>query len=64
MHAVDELVMPVEGEIEMQGRRLRPAVGEEVLIPAGVPHTVRNLGNGQNRWCYGYRQTRPDASPL
>jgi mannose-6-phosphate isomerase-like protein (cupin superfamily) len=66
VHAVDELVLPVEGEIEieMQGRRLRLAVGEEVLIPAGVPHTVRNPGNSQNRWCYGYRQTRPDPSRL
>ena len=66
VHAVDELVMPVAGEveIEMPGRRLRPAVGEEVLIPAGVPHTVRNPGNRENRWCYGYRQTRRGTSRL
>jgi mannose-6-phosphate isomerase-like protein (cupin superfamily) len=66
VHAVDELVMPVAGEveIEMRGRRLRPAVGEEVLIPAGVPYTVRNPGNIQNRWCYGHHQRRRDASRL
>jgi mannose-6-phosphate isomerase-like protein (cupin superfamily) len=58
VHPVDELVIPIEGdvEVEMQGRRLRPAVGEEVFIPAGVSHTVRNLGRGQSRWYYGYRR--------
>ena len=57
VHSVDELVMPIEGEveIEMQGRKLRPAVGEEVFIPAGQSHTVRNLGRRRNRWYYGYR---------
>jgi mannose-6-phosphate isomerase-like protein (cupin superfamily) len=58
VHDVDELVMPLEGALEltMQGRTLRPAVGEEVLIPAGVSHTVRNIGRRRNRWYYGYRR--------
>jgi len=58
VHAVDELVMPIEGEteIEMQGRKMRLAVGEEVFIPAGVSHTVCNLGRRQSRWYYGYRR--------
>ena len=58
VHAVDELVMPLEGalEIEMQGRRLRPKAGEVTLIPAGVSHTVRNPGRGRSRWYYGYRR--------
>ncbi len=58
VHAVDELVMPVEGvvEIEMQGRQMRPAVGEEVFIPAGVNHTVSNPGRVTSRWYYGYRR--------
>ena len=57
VHGVDELVAPIEGqvEIELRGRKLIPAVGEEVFIPAGVPHTVRNLGRGESRWYYGYR---------
>lgn len=56
VHAVDELVMPIEGEIELsfQGRTIRPRRGEEVLIPAGVSHTVRNIGNTTSRWYYGY----------
>ena len=50
--------MPIEGavEIEMQGRKLQPAKGEEVFIPAGVSHTVRNLGPGRSHWYYGYRR--------
>jgi mannose-6-phosphate isomerase-like protein (cupin superfamily) len=58
VHGVDELVMPLEGEMELEigGRALRPAVGEEVLIPAGVAHTVRNIGRAESRWYYGYRR--------
>jgi quercetin dioxygenase-like cupin family protein len=58
VHGVDELIMPIEGkiELEIQGRVSRPAEGEEVLIPAGAVHTIRNLGGGPSRWLYGYRR--------
>ena len=58
VHAADELVMPIEGEIELSfaGQTVRPAVGEEVFIPAGAVHTVRNVGPDTSRWYYGYRQ--------
>lgn len=57
-HDVDELLMLTEGaiEISMRGKQIRPHIGQEILIPAGVSHTVRNIGNTNNRWCYGYRQ--------
>ena len=57
VHAVDELVTLVEGEIELtfQGQTLQPRIGEEVMIPAGVRHTVRNTGATTNRWCFGYK---------
>ena len=57
VHETDELVMLIEGEIEVSfaGQELRPAVGEEVLIPARTPHTVINVGAKRNRWLYGYR---------
>lgn len=60
VHDTDELVMLLEGEIELtfQGSTIRPKVGEEIYIPAGVMHTVRNVGNTQNRWYYGYRLKR------
>jgi mannose-6-phosphate isomerase-like protein (cupin superfamily) len=59
VHAVDELVMSVEGAIELVfgGARYRPAVGQELLIPARALHTVRNVGPGEARWLYGYRLT-------
>jgi len=58
VHATDELVMLAHGELELTfgGRTLRPSVGEEVLIPAGASHTVRNTGTSANRWYYGYRR--------
>ena len=42
VHAVDELLMPVAGvlEIDMDGKTLRPAPGEEVFIPARTDHNV------------------------
>ena len=56
VHPVDELVMLIEGEIELefQGKTLRPTIGEEILIPAKTAHTVRNVGGVTNRWYYGY----------
>ena len=56
VHDVDELVMLVEGEIEIDidGRNVRPEVGEEVMIPAGAKHTVSNVGSSANRWAFGY----------
>ena len=57
VHDVDELVVLIEGELELEfaGSRMRPAPGEEVLIPAGTRHTVRNTGGAPNRWCFGYK---------
>ena len=57
VHATDEIIMLVEGkiEIEFQGRKISPKIGEEVVIPAGVKHTVKNIGKSNNIWFYGYR---------
>ena len=59
VHATDELLMLVDGEIEVSfnGETHRPGIGEEIFIPAGVSHTVINVGNTTNRWLYGYRRT-------
>jgi mannose-6-phosphate isomerase-like protein (cupin superfamily) len=58
VHAVDELVLPIAGTIELEvgGKLVRPHIGEEVFIPAGTRHTVRNVGNEEARWLYGYRR--------
>jgi mannose-6-phosphate isomerase-like protein (cupin superfamily) len=57
VHDVDELLVLVEGEIEIEfaGNRVRPNVGDEVLIPARTAHTVKNTGESANRWCFGYQ---------
>ena len=61
VHETDELLMLIEGDIELQfsGQTLHPVIGEEVLIPALVAHTVINTGTITNRWLYGYKSTRP-----
>lgn len=60
-HTVDELVMVVEGEVEFEigGKVIRPAVGEELFIPAGALHSVRNKARTVSRWLYGYSINNP-----
>ena len=57
VHDTDELLMLIDGEIEleMDGNILHPKIGDEVLIPAGMSHTVRNIGLVTNHWFYGYK---------
>lgn len=56
VHGTDELLMVLAGEVELEvaGRRFFPAIGEEVLIPAGVRHSVWNRGTTTSYWLYGY----------
>jgi|TARA_Y100000031_G_scaffold4105_1_gene5212 mannose-6-phosphate isomerase-like protein (cupin superfamily) len=56
-HDTDELLMLIDGEIEleMDDNILHPKIGDEVLIPAGMSHTVRNIGLVTNHWFYGYK---------
>jgi len=58
VHDVDELVMVLEGEIELSflERTLRPQPGEEVLIPAHAHHDVVNVGGSVARWLFGYQR--------
>jgi mannose-6-phosphate isomerase-like protein (cupin superfamily) len=58
VHAVDELLMVVEGELEVEidGRINRAKPGLELFIPARATHTVRNVGSTTARWLYGYRK--------
>ncbi len=56
VHDTDELVLLLDGSllIEFDGRALRLEPGDELRIPAGTKHTVRNLGGTTVRWLYGY----------
>ncbi|MDX1387433.1 MAG: cupin domain-containing protein [bacterium] len=57
VHGEDELFMVLEGKVELEmGKQVRLAeVGEEILIPAGVLHSVRNRGDTPSKWFYGYK---------
>ena len=57
VHGTDEILMLIDGEIEleMDGEILHPEIGDEILIPAGMNHTVRNIGLVTNHWFYGYK---------
>lgn len=57
VHGVDELILLVEGEVEleMEGRKIRLEEGREELIPARVTHSVRNKGRTRSKWLYGYK---------
>jgi mannose-6-phosphate isomerase-like protein (cupin superfamily) len=57
IHETDELVMLVEGEeeFEMNGQIHRLQIGQELLIPAGIYHTARNVGRNTSKWLYGYK---------
>ncbi len=59
VHDSDELLMLIDGEIEVRfaSKVLRPAIGEEIFIPANVTHTVINIGAVTNHWFYGYKRT-------
>jgi quercetin dioxygenase-like cupin family protein len=59
VHAEDELVMLLEGQLELEvaGQSLTPGIGEEIHIPAGAKHTVRNSGGTTARWLYAYRRS-------
>jgi len=58
VHDVDELVMVIDGDVEFEfsGKAVRPQPGEELLIPAGASHTVRNVGATTSHWLFGYRR--------
>jgi quercetin dioxygenase-like cupin family protein len=60
IHATDELVLVLRGEVEFEfgGAVHRPERGQELLIPAGARHTVRNLG-ALAEWLYGYKRASP-----
>lgn len=58
VHSVDELVLVLQGtlEVEVGGQTRRLSAGDELFISAHQSHTVRNVGESEARWLYGYRE--------
>lgn len=56
VHGTDELVTVVEGRLRLTvgGAVIVADPGDEIFIPAGVLHTVKNIHSGTTRWLYGY----------
>ncbi|HJS32373.1 MAG TPA: cupin domain-containing protein [Alphaproteobacteria bacterium] len=56
VHRTNELVTVVEGrlELDISGTRIVAGPGDEVFIPKGATHSVRNVHSGTTRWLFGY----------
>jgi mannose-6-phosphate isomerase-like protein (cupin superfamily) len=56
VHHCNELVTVVDGLLEMavDDRVFRVEPGDEVFIPRGALHSVKNIHTGTTRWLYGY----------
>jgi cupin 2 domain-containing protein len=62
-HEVDAIVLLIDGEsqVELPHRTVRLHAGDELQIPAGVRHTVRNCGSRPARWLRGFRASANPA---
>lgn len=56
VHNCNELVTVVEGRLQMTvaGETCICESGDEVFIPKGAVHSVKNTHTGATRWLYGY----------
>jgi mannose-6-phosphate isomerase-like protein (cupin superfamily) len=56
VHATNELVTVVEGKLQMviDGESFIAEPGDEVFIPKGASHSVKNIHNATTKWLYGY----------
>ena len=56
VHQTRELVTVIEGrlELEIAGESLVAEPGDEVFIPKGAVHSVRNIDSGRTHWLFGY----------
>ncbi len=56
VHRTNEVVTVVEGRLRLTagGRVFELGVGDELFIPRGVKHSVKNIHRGTTRWLFGY----------
>jgi quercetin dioxygenase-like cupin family protein len=56
VHAMNELVTVTEGKLKLTigGEEIIAEPGDEVFIPKGICHSVKNISSSTTRWLYGY----------
>ena len=56
IHDCNELVTVVDGRLAMRvaGKHCVVEAGDEVYIPKGTVHSVKNIHSAVTRWLYGY----------
>ena len=56
VHRTNELVTVAEGRLELTvgEERLTAEPGDEVFIPKGAVHSVKNVHGATTRWLFGY----------
>ena len=56
VHAANELVVVLDGTLKMTigGEECIAQPGDEIFIPKGVCHSVRNVADRMTQWLYGY----------
>lgn len=56
IHDCNELVTVQQGRLEMEvdGDVVEMEPGDEVFIPKGANHSVRNIHSGVSKWLFGY----------
>ena len=56
VHASNELVTVAEGRLELTvgEQRVIAGPGDEIYIPRGAVHSVKNIADGTTRWYFGY----------
>ena len=56
VHATNELVTVIAGKLKLTigGEEIVAEPGDEVFIPKGVRHSVKNMSSSTTHWLYGY----------
>ncbi|MFY4730273.1 cupin domain-containing protein [Nitrospira sp. BLG_2] len=56
VHATNELVTVMEGKLKLaiDEEEILAEPGDEVFIPKGIRHSVKNISSSTTRWLYGY----------
>ncbi|MBS0150418.1 MAG: cupin domain-containing protein [Nitrospira sp.] len=56
VHAANELVTVMDGTLRLTigGEEIIAKPGDEVFIPKGILHSVKNISSVTTHWLYGY----------